>query len=163
MTKVAENVVALEQAEVESPKEPESKKRKRAATDIMARVETIIAGGKEYQLTHQTMFQSREWRKELADMIRVTVPRLTILGAEGSMGAFVENIACSFEETPEAVFDLLVKYDSKLNWGEIEKTIYPDEFDTMFTQVIEAVFPLAQSLGKAAGLNLGALGTSSNV
>lgn len=135
-----------------------AEREKRAAVEVMARTETFKAGGVSYTLTHQPMFKAREWRKDLGDFIRDFGPKMSPVGLGTpilSVPQFLENMASVFETAPEAIFDLLVKYDGKLNWVTIKETIYPDELDQLFKMVLEAVFPLGNSMSKAMGLRLG--------
>lgn len=89
-------------------------------------------------------------------MLRMYLPQMSGMGIGSNMTDFIGGMSSSLEEVPEAIFQLLREYDDRLDWDKIEKEIYPDELDTIFTQIVEAVFPLAKSLSKAAGLTIGA-------
>ena len=133
----------------------EKKRKQREAVEVMARTETFTAGGAEYILTHQPMFKSREWRKKLGDVIRTLGPKVVPVGLGSNLGQFLDNMASVFEDAPEQIFDLIVEYDPKLNWGAIKDTIYPDELNTLFKIILETAFPLKESVEMAIGLKMG--------
>ena len=97
----------------------------------------VILGGKEYEIAPLVIRDSREWRQKV-------VPLLMPLAREAN--SFEEVLKEMLVTMPDTVLDLFFEYAKGLNREKIEAITTEAEIVEAFDKVVEAGFPLAQSL-----------------
>ena len=111
----------------------------------------VILGGKKYEIAPLVIRDSRVWRKKLIALI-ASLPALvnTTMDAENPKG-FVDALTQMMVTMPEQVLDLFFDYAKELDREEIEGVATDAEIAKAFEEVVQVVFPLAQSLPKVLG------------
>ena len=109
----------------------------------------ISFGGKEYDLKPLVIKESREWRKQFADVLK-GLP--LFVNAIDTTKHFEQVINGMFLDTPDKVVDLVFAYAKDLPREEIEAVATDDEMAKAFEAIIEVAFPLARSMVGMPGM-----------
>ena len=128
------------------------KKVPRSEEDILTRDPIlVILGGKKFEIAPLVIRDSRVWRKRLISLI-ASLPALvnTTMDTENPKG-FEDSLTQMMVTMPDQVLDLFFDYAKELDREEIEGTATDAEIAKAFEEVVQVVFPLAQSLPKVLG------------
>lgn len=106
----------------------------------------VILGGEEYPIKPLVIRDSREWRREVVELIS-ELPKFADITTD-TPDEFGEALKAMLVSTPEKVAGLFFKYAKELDQEEIEAKATDTELAVAFQQVIEIAFPLAQSMTK---------------
>ena len=96
-------------------------------------------GGTEYDIKILCIKDNREWRKKFNTT-------LAALDADISGGTDANALEMLIVKNPDAAFDLVFAYAKDLKRDEIEGKATDKEIADVLPLIIEAAFPLAQSL-----------------
>ncbi len=106
----------------------------------------VILGGKEYSIAPLVIRDSREWRKEVGNLVSQLPKYVGITTDEPDK--FEDALNAIMVAMPDRVIDLFFQYAKNLNREKIEAVTTDAELAKAFEQVIEVAFPLAQSMTK---------------
>ena len=115
----------------------------------------VILGGKPYKVKLLNIKESREWRKQAADLlganIRMSKSAIGIVPGQTTLTVEqIETIAAGQKSllavNPDSLLDLFFSYAKELNRDEIESTANEVELSEAFDQVLSVAFPLGKSL-----------------
>lgn len=106
----------------------------------------VILGGETYTIRPLVIKESREWRKEVIDLIS-ELPKFAEVTTD-TPDEFGQALKAMLVSAPEKVAGLFFKYAKELDPERIEAEATDAELAVAFEQVIEIAFPLAQSMTK---------------
>ena len=106
----------------------------------------VILGGKEYKIAPLVIRDSREWRKQVIELI-APLPELVKVSSDNTEG-FEAVLKQMLITMPDQVLDLFFDYAKDLDREEIESIATDDEVAKAFEEVSKVAFPLAESLPK---------------
>ena len=123
--------------------------KERTEEEILTRAPIlVILGGKKCEIVPLVIRDSRIWRKKLISLI-ASLPALvnTTMDTENPQG-FEDSLTQMMVTMPDQVLDLFFEYAKELDREEIESVATDTEIAKAFEEVVQIVFPLAQSLPK---------------
>lgn len=109
----------------------------------------ISFGGKQYELKPLVIKESREWRKQFAEVLK-SLP--LFVNAVDTTAHFEQVINGMFLDVPDKVIDLIFAYAKDLPREEIEAVATDDDMAKAFEAIIEVAFPLARSMVAMPGM-----------
>jgi len=117
---------------------------KRSEDDKIMQAPIMISfGGKQYELKPLVIKESREWRKQFADVLKA-LP--LFVNAIDTTAHFEQVINGMFLDVPDKVIDLIFAYAKDWPRDEIEAVATDDDMAKAFEAIIEVAFPLARSM-----------------
>ena len=123
---------------------------KRSEDQVVTQAPIVLSfGGKQYELKSLVIKESREWRKQFAEVLRA-LP--LFVNAIDTTKHFEKVIDGMFLDVPDKVIDLVFAYAKDLPRDEIEAVATDDEMAKAFEAIIEVAFPLARSMVGMPGM-----------
>ena len=118
---------------------------KRTEDDIVTQSPLIvILGGKKYEIKLLPIKLSRQWRKEVAEVIS-SLPQYANVTTD-NLDQFGAAISQMLSGMPDKIIDLFFGYAIDLDREEIEEVANDVELSSAFDKVVDIGFPLAGSL-----------------
>ena len=103
----------------------------------------VILGGDTYKVPPLVIKDSREWRKEISQML-ASIPQYAAVTTDDPAG-FEAALKKLLLDMPDRVIDLFFGYAKTLDRPTIEEKATDAEIAVAFEQVIQIAFPLAKS------------------
>jgi len=125
-----------------------SEKRSEDQVVTQAPIKAIF-GGKEYEIKLLVIKESREWRRQFAEVLG-TLP--LFVKPTATPKQFNEVINGMFLNVPDSIMDLIFAYGKDLPREEIEAVATDVEMAKAFESILEVAFPLARSMVGATAI-----------
>ena len=117
---------------------------KRSEDQIVTQAPVRVSfGGKEYAIKLLVIKESREWRKQFAEILK-SLP--LFVNAIDTTKHFEQVINGMFMDVPDKVIDLIFAYAKDLPREEIEAVATDIEMSKAFESILEVAFPLSRSM-----------------
>jgi len=124
--------------------------QKRSEDDKITQAPIMVSfGGKQYELKPLVIKESREWRRQFADVLK-GLP--LFVNAIDTTKHFEQVINGMFLDVPDKVIDLIFAYAKDLPRDEIEAVATDNDMAKAFEAIIEVAFPLARSMVGMPGM-----------
>jgi len=118
--------------------------QKRSEDQILTQAPIMVSfGGKEYELKPLVIKESREWRRQFAEVLK-GLP--LFVNAIDTTKHFEQVINGMFMDVPDKVIDLIFAYAKDLPREEIEAVATDVEMSKAFESILEVAFPLSRSM-----------------
>ena len=123
---------------------------KRSEDQVLTQAPIMVSfGGKEYELKPLVIKESREWRRQFAEVLK-GLP--LFVNATDTTQHFEQVINGMFMDVPDKVIGLIFAYAKDLPREEIEAVATDAEMSVAFERIIEVAFPLARSMVGMPGM-----------
>ena len=123
---------------------------KRSEDQVITQAPIMVSfGGKQYELKPLVIKESREWRRQFAEVLKA-LP--LFVNAIDTTKHFEQVINGMFLDVPDKVINLIFAYAKDLPREEIEAVATDDEMAKAFEVIIEVAFPLARSMVGMPGM-----------